>query len=207
MKDLHDYQGDIASIRSTMERSVKFLSLSGLSGVLAGIYALLGASFTYYLMYFPNALIGAAFTNDYEKSMLLTLMSIAGVVLILSIATAYYMSVRKAMKAGISFWNKTSKELLRSLFIPLITGGLLILILISQGYYGIVAPACLIFYGLALIQTSALTFSEIRYLGFSEIILGLFAALLPEYGLLFWAAGFGVLHIVYGSVMYYRYDT
>jgi hypothetical protein len=207
MKDLHDYQGDIASIRSTMERSVKFLSLSGLSGVLAGIYALLGASLTYYLVYFPHAPVGDVFTNADDKSIILWLISIAIIILILSIATAYYMSVRKATKAGINFYNKTSKELLRSLFIPLITGGLLILILLSQGHFGLVIPACLIFYGLALIQTSVLTFSEIRYLGFSEILLGLLAALLPEYGLLFWAAGFGVLHIVYGLVMYYRYDS
>jgi hypothetical protein len=207
MKDLHDYQGDIASIRSTMERSVKFLSLSGLSGVLAGIYALLGASLTYYLVYFPNAPVGDVFTNADDKSKILKLIIIAVIVLILSITTAYYMSVRKATKAGINFWNKTSKELLRSLFIPLFTGGLLILILLSQGYFGLIAPTCLIFYGPALIHTSVLTFSEIRYLGFSEILLGLLAALLPEYGLLFWAAGFGVLHIIYGLVMYYRYDS
>jgi len=117
------------------------------------------------------------------------------------------MSQRKAKKTGMRFWNNTSKELLRSLFIPLIPGGLLCLILLSQGYYGLVAPTCLIFYGLALIQASVVTFSEIRYLGFLEIILGLLAALLPDYGLLFWAAGFGVLHILYGSVMYYRYDS
>jgi len=207
MKELHDYQGDIASIRSAMERSVKFLSLSGLSGVLAGIYALLGASLTYYLVYFPNIPFGPVVPHDNEQSIVVKLMVIAGIVLILSISTAYFMSQRKAKKTGMRFWNNTSKELLRSLFIPLIPGGLLCLILLSQGYYGLVAPTCLIFYGLALIQASVVTFSEIRYLGFLEIILGLLAALLPDYGLLFWAAGFGVLHILYGSVMYYRYDS
>jgi hypothetical protein len=68
------------------------------------------------------------------------------------------------------------------------------------------APACLVFYGLALIQGSANTFDEIRYLGFSEIILGLISASVPGYGLVFWAIGFGVLHIIYGVIMYNKYD-
>jgi len=92
------------------------------------------------------------------------------------------------------------------LIIPLATGGLFILILLSRGYYGVTAPACLIFYGLALINASRNTYSEVRYLGFTEIILGLISALIPGYGLIFWAIGFGAMHIVYGAVMHFRYD-
>lgn len=207
MKEMHDYQSDIASIRSVMERSVKFLSLSGLSGVLAGIYALVGASSVYYLIYYPYSPFGFRFYYVNEQAIVVKLMLIAATVLILSVVTAFVMSQRKAKRMGTSIWNKTSKALLLQLCIPLATGGLLILILVSRGYFGIVAPACLIFYGLALINASAFTVREIRYLGFSEILIGLIAALLPGYGLIFWALGFGVLHIVYGSVMHYRYDS
>jgi hypothetical protein len=207
MKEIHDYQSDIASIRSAMERSAKFLSLSGLSGVLAGIYALIGATIVYYLIYYPHSPFGFRFYFVNEKAIVLKLMLIAAIVLGLSIVTAFVMSQRKAKRMGLSIWNKTSKELTSNLFIPLITGGLLILIFVSRGYYGIVAPACLIFYGLALISASSLTVNEIRYLGFCEIVLGLVAAVLPGYGLVFWALGFGVLHVVYGAVMHYRYDS
>jgi hypothetical protein len=93
-----------------------------------------------------------------------------------------------------------------NLSIPLITGGLFILIVLGTGHYGLAAPASLIFYGLALIQASSNTYDEIRYLGFSEIILGLISAILPGFGLIFWALGFGVLHIVYGTIMYNKYD-
>lgn len=207
MKDTHDYQSDIASIRSAMERSAKFLSLSGLSGVLAGVYALIGAASVYYMIYYPQSPFGSRFSFVNEKTIVVKLMVIAAIVLALSIATAFIMSQRKAKRMGLSIWNKTSKELTTNLFIPVITGGLLILILVSGGYYGIVAPACLIFYGLGLISASSLTVNEIRYLGFCEIVLGLMAALLPGYGLIFWALGFGVLHVVYGAVMHYRYDS
>jgi hypothetical protein len=90
--------------------------------------------------------------------------------------------------------------------IPLITGGVFILIMLYNGHFGLAAPASLIFYGLALIQGSSNTFDEIRYLGFCEIILGLISAFFPGYGLIFWALGFGVLHIVYGVIMYNKYD-
>ena len=90
--------------------------------------------------------------------------------------------------------------------VPLVSGGLLILVLIYRGHYGIVAPASLIFYGLALVGAGNFTFTDVKYLGLCEIFLGLIASCLPGYGLLFWAIGFGLLHIVYGSIMHFKYD-
>jgi hypothetical protein len=43
-------------------------------------------------------------------------------------------------------------------------------------------------------------------LGICEIGLGLIASIYMGYGLLFWAVGFGVLHIIYGIVMYMKYE-
>jgi hypothetical protein len=206
MKEIQDYHQDIATIRSVMERSVKFFSLSGLSGVLAGCYALAGGFAAYYILYYPYSPFGFRFHYSDEQSTLIKLLFIATVVLVLSLTTGYIFSARKSKKLGTSIWTKSSQQLVINLFIPLVTGGLLILIFIFRGYYGIVAPSCLIFYGLALIFASQHTFREIRFLGFSEILLGLVAAMLPGYGLIFWTLGFGILHIVYGSVMYYRYE-
>jgi hypothetical protein len=116
------------------------------------------------------------------------------------------MSSKKAKKHGVKLWSSASRQLLINMLIPLVTGGIFILILLSTGHFGLTAPASLIFYGIALIQGSSNTFDEVRYLGFSEIILGLISAMLPGYGLLFWAIGFGVLHIIYGAIMYNKYD-
>ena len=206
MKEVQDYEKDLASIRSIMERSGKFLSLSGLSGVLAGIYALIGASLAYYMIYYPYSPFGLRFYYVNEEAVIGNLLIIAIIVLVLSIGTGLILSHRKAKKLNMSIWNKSSQHLMINLLIPLITGGLFILILISRGYLIIVASACLIFYGLALVNASRHTVEEVRYLGFFEILLGLASALLPGYGLVFWSLGFGVLHIIYGTVMYYRYD-
>jgi len=90
--------------------------------------------------------------------------------------------------------------------IPLFTGGLFILILIVQQQYGIIASSCLIFYGLSLISASQFTFSDVKWLGFCEIVIGLLAALFPGYGIVFWVIGFGLLHILYGSIMHFKYN-
>ena len=207
MEQHQAYQKDLESIRKLMERSVKFISLSGLSGILAGIYALIGATIAYYLVHYPVSPFEYRIYSIQSPDVLVRLTTVAAVVLASSLLTGFWLSARKAKRAGVKIWDATSKRLFINLSVPLITGGIFILILLGNGHFGIVAPTCLIFYGLALINASGNLYEEIRYLGYSEIILGLIAASLPGYGLLFWAIGFGLLHIIYGSVMYKRYDS
>jgi hypothetical protein len=206
MKDVQEYEKDLASIRSMMERSAKFISLSGLSGILAGFYALCGALAAYFIVQYPSSPLNDQIYSTNEPAVLLKLTLIAAAVLSASLTTGLLLSNRKAKKHGLKFWTASSRLLLVNLSIPLISGGLFILILLYQGQYGLAAPASLLFYGLALIQGSSNTFDEIRYLGFCEIILGLISAFFPGYSIIFWALGFGVLHIVYGAIMYNKYD-
>jgi hypothetical protein len=206
MKEIPEYEKDIASIRTMMERSAKFISLSGLSGVLAGTYALIGSGIAYYLIQYPLPITAYRQESLQQPSVVLKLMLIGMAVLVASLVTGFWLSNRKARRHNTSVWNETSKRLIINLMIPLMTGGIFILILLYNNHYGVVAPACLIFYGLALIQASGNLYEEVRYLGYSEIALGLIAAALPGYGLLFWGIGFGVLHIFYGTLMYRKYD-
>jgi hypothetical protein len=206
MKEINEYEKDLASIRTMMERSVKFLSLSGVSGVLAGAIALIGSAAAYTIIYYPSHPLGNEYYADNEQTLITPLLLIASVVLILSIGTGCLFSWRKAKKTGTPIWNTTSKQLLTDLLIPLGTGGILILIFIGRGYFSLVVPTSLVFYGLALIQGGRSTYDEIRYLGLTEIVLGLACALFPGFGLVFWATGFGLMHMVYGTVMYFRYD-
>jgi hypothetical protein len=207
MKDIQEYERDIASIRTMMERSAKFISLSGLSGILAGIYALCGAVAAYIIVHYPLPPWRYRIYSINEPAALIKLLLVAAIVLMASLTTGLLLSNRKAKKHGVKFWTGSSQRLLINIAIPLTTGGLFILIMLYNGHFGLAAPASLIFYGLALIQASSNTFDEIRYLGFCEIILGLLSAFFAGYGLIFWALGFGVLHIVYGAIMYKKYDS
>lgn len=204
MKEQDLYE-ELNSIKSIMERSTKFISLSGLSGVLAGIYALIGAYMAYDIIYnqLGNEMWSPILWLTDEASLQLIL--IALIVLIASLISGFLLSIRRSKKLGQSFWNAGSRRLFGNLAVPLLTGGLLLLVLIYHGNYQFIAPICLIFYGLALVSGSQFTYSDVKYLGYLEIVLGLLCALLPGNGLVFWAIGFGVLHILYGSIMHLKY--
>lgn len=206
MKNTEGYESDLAAIRATMERSAKFMSLSGLSGILAGLYALVGAAYAYYVIYYPEPPFGFRLYLGTESAIVLKLASTASVVLIMSLATAFVLSQQKARKMNVSIWNKPSKLLFINMAIPLATGGIFTAIMIANGYYILFASSTLIFYGLALISASQFTYREIRWLGISEIGFGLLSAVMPGFGLVFWGIGFGLLHLVYGGIMHYRYD-
>jgi hypothetical protein len=201
-----DYLKDISEIRSIMEKSSRFISLSGLSGVMAGIYALIGAAVAYNLVYTSQDLVYKQLIVRDVRGNVLSLVLIALGVLIAAVLTGIYLTRRKAKKQGLKTWDESAKRSLINLLIPLITGGILVIILYQQGLIGMIAPVTLIFYGLGLINASHYTYRDIRLLGISEVILGLIASAVVGYGLLIWALGFGVLHIVYGALMYFKYE-
>jgi hypothetical protein len=216
MTEKEEQLGHLSEIRNLMEKSSRFLSLSGLTGIFAGIYALVGA----YLVYSDFNIISSDTAsvsysefikndNSGTDSVILKIQSlfiIGAIVLVLSLVTGYIFTSRKAKKQNLNVWDSTTKRMVVSLSIPLIAGGIFCLILIKHQVVGLIAPATLIFYGLALLNASKYTFNDIKYLGVLEIILGLVSAYYIGRGLLFWAVGFGILHIVYGAVMYFKYD-
>lgn len=201
-----DYLKDIQDIKTMMNQSSRFISLSGLSGVLAGIYSLVGAWFAYKTIYFDTSTMGNYKNLIISQEAVYRLLGIASTVLILSILTGIILSIRKANKSNEKVWDPTSKRLVINFAIPLATGGFFILFLIEKEMLGLVAPLTLIFYGLACVNASKYTLGDVRYLGVTMIILGLLSTWFLGYGLLFWGLGFGVCHILYGSIMYFKHD-
>ena len=195
------YLDDLATIKTMMSRSSRFISLSGFSGVLAGIYALIGAWFAREEL---RSLVLDNYTTTTQTIWNLWFIAIA--VALFSIVTAYVLTSRRAKSNNEKIWDISTQKLLLAFLTPLVSGGVFGLIVLYQGYYGLIAAITLIFYGLALINASKYTLGTVKYLGVSEVVVGLFAALYIGYGLQFWAIGFGCLHIVYGLVMYFRYE-
>jgi hypothetical protein len=204
------YLQDISDIKNMMNKSSQFISLSGLAGVMAGVYALIGAYIAHELIQNNNN----GYDNYSKTDAIITLESTtfkliiltAFVVLLLSIATASLLTFKKAKREGETIWNAASKRLLTNFMIPLVTGGIFGLLLLRNGSYGLIAPVTLIFYGLSCVNASKYTLRDVRYLGITIIILGLIATELSGYALEFWALGFGICHILYGSMMYFKYD-
>jgi hypothetical protein len=207
--DLNSFE-DIKVIRKMMEESTRFLSLSGLSGVFAGVVSIIGAYLVYLFILdngaieFSTYLSGLTDPNYPVSGWLLIVDALT--VLGLAITFALVFSLRKARRDKKKFMTPISLRMLLNLSIPLFTGGVFVIALVLADQLLFIVPCFLIFYGLALVNAGKFTFSEIFYLGLLEIIIGLVALFVPEWGLIFWLAGFGVLHIIYGAAMYRRYE-
>ena len=206
MNNQEEQLNTLNDIKKLMDRSSRFISLSGLSGVFAGFTALVGAYLAHLELkaYLSGSNTYGSSLDDLEANLL----KIGFGVLLVALCGGLLLTLRQSRKKNLPFWDRTTKNLLWNLAIPLVSGGLFIIALLiaHPGTYGLIAPACLVFYGLALINASKYTYTDIRFLGYCEIILGLIAMFNIGYGLYFWAIGFGVLHIFYGAVMYFKYE-
>jgi hypothetical protein len=211
MTEPNEQLDQIKEIRSMMERSSRFISLSGLSGVCAGFFALAGATAFYVFInrHLKNEYSDFAREGPIHLSLDFKWFCVmdGAAVIALSLITAIFFTTRNAKSKGQKIWDATGQRMIINLSIPLVAGGLYCLILLNYGWFGMIAPTTLIFYGLALLNASKYTLEEIRWLGISEIVLGLIGCFFIGYGITLWVLGFGILHIIYGLVMYVRYES
>jgi hypothetical protein len=214
MTSAHEQLKELKEIRSLMERSSRFIGLSGLSGVAAGVCALIGATVAYMYLgtqpfeynhqyaYYIRAESAARWDMDYRTFFIADALLTAAAAVVLGI----YFTTRRARQKGQSIWDSTARRLLFNLGLPLLVGGLFCLALLVHGSLAYVAPATLVFYGLALVNGSKYTLKDVLYLGLTEILLGLIAMFMLGFGMEFWVIGFGFLHIFYGLMMYFKYE-
>jgi hypothetical protein len=207
----------LQDIKRIMERSSRFISLSGWSGVAAGLCALAGAWLAVGRMANYKRLVHADFIRDNPlgipggntqrlRVLATELLLIAVVVFVAAVTLAFVFTYIRSRKSNLPIWGPTARRLMWNTQVPLVVGGIVVLNMLQMGYFLHIAPLCLIFYGLALLNGSKYTLGEVKYLGYCQILLGLINLWEPGYGLVFWAIGFGVLHIVYGVVMWWRYE-
>lgn len=199
------HQEDLSHIRSMMERSSRFISLSGLSGVFAGLSALIGGLYVYQLCKANGLDYIDGEHKLYSVDLVYELVFIALVILFFALAFGIFFTIRKSRKHNLPIWTTATKKMLVNLAIPLLVGGIFCLALLFHQIYVLIAPATLLFYGLALINAEKYTFSDIKYLGFCELALGCVSLFFLGYGLVFWIIGFGILHILYGLIVFKKY--
>lgn len=197
----------IQDIRQIMERSSRFLSLSGWNGIAAGFFALIASYFAYdWISEFRVGLGNSVFHFHESLDLLLNLSILALAVLVATLAVAVFFTSRHARKTNHQVWSPASKRMVINLFIPLIAGGIFIFGMLYNGIWEFVAGAFLVFYGLGLVNASKYTVTDVRVVGYIEIITGLASLFFPAQGLYFWAFGFGIIHLVYGILMFFKYD-
>jgi|SRR5450432_1189867 hypothetical protein len=195
----------LQDIKRMMERSSRFISLSGWSGMAAGFCALIGATVAHHRIsqyYSVDYVRGTNVPEDLKTDLIL----IAALTFIVSFILATFFTFIKSKKEGVAIWGTTAKRLLWNTTLPLLAGGFLLWRMIELKQYEFIASTSLIFYGLALVNGSKYTMGEVRWLGYGEILLGIVNLWILRSELLFWSLGFGVLHIMYGFAMWWKYD-
>jgi hypothetical protein len=199
---------EVKDIKRLMERSSRFISLSGLSGIAAGVCALIGAWIAHDILsgYYGDYDRRVYFTGGNFEGLKIKLIGVGAIVFVIAFLLSFYLTWRKAKKQNLPVWDYTSRRLFWNMVIPLVAGGLFIVGMLQYDEWRFIAPACLVFYGLALINASKYTLTDIRYLGYFEILLGIINIWWIGYGLYFWAMGFGILHIIYGVIMWWKYE-
>lgn len=200
-----NYHEDLSHIRSMMERSSRFISLSGLSGVVAGLAAIIGAVYVYFVFQREGIDYFDGERNVFGPSLVKELVIIGIVILGVALLSGYIFTANKSKKKGLKIWDATTKRLLVTFAVPLMTGGFFCLALLYHHLFVFIAPATLLFYGLALVSAERYTLTDIKYLGYCQIVLGLISLFFLGWGLVFWTIGFGALHIVYGLIMHKKY--
>jgi hypothetical protein len=210
MENEQNYSEDIRAIKKIMEESSRFLSLSGLSGLFAGLIAVLGGCIAQFAILktgftgFAGSLNGIS--GEKLAAVKVLLLSDALAVLLLALTAAIYFSLRKAKIKAHNIWTPVTRRMLMNLSIPLISGAFFILIFYLEQQWQLIIPAMLVFYGLSLISAGKFTYSEVFYLGIAELLTGFLSAFFQESSLFFWIFGFGFLHIFYGLFMYRKYE-
>jgi hypothetical protein len=190
----------IQDIKRIMERSSRFISLSGWSGIAAGVCALGGAWVaTHFIVQYKTGTIQASLLEN-------MLVLVAGATFVAAFISSFIFTYIRSRREGIAVWGNSAQRLVFNTSVPLVAGAFVVYRMLVLGEYGLIAPSCLIFYGLALVNGSRYTLGEVKYLGYFQVALGIINLWMPGNGLYFWTLGFGLLHIIYGVVMWWKYE-
>src|SRR5689334_2095110 len=140
----------VKDIRNMMERSSRFISLSGLSGIAAGVCALAGAAIARNILgsYYGDYNSRGLFSNDDFSKLKIKLLGLGCAVFIVAFLSSFYFTWRRSRKHGTPLWGHTSKRLFWNTIIPLAAGAGFVLAMLMYDEWRFIAHACLVFYGL-----------------------------------------------------------
>ncbi len=184
-------------IRQAMERSTKHSTLSGLSGVLAGCYAILASVF--------------APTTFGKLSEKLFFVAVWGATLALALLTDVLLTKRRAARVGKTAFSALGAQLARAVAPGLLAGaGVTLFHLLHPEALGTYLYGLWILcYAVALLAVGMFSRREVSVMGWAFLATGVIALVLPAGFIIgpraLMALTFGGFHIVYGLWMGLKY--
>lgn len=186
---LHDRAIDnLRYIRETMERASAFTAVPGWGQVAIGVTAI-AATFVAARQASPRAWLGVWIAEA-----------------IISLLIAGWLMDRKARRLGVPLFSGPGRKVAFSLSPPMIVGALLTVALFRAGLLGVIPAVWLLLYGTGVVTGGMYSVGVVPIMGLCFMLLGAVGLFVPaaiENWLM--AAGFGGLHIVFGSIIARKY--
>jgi len=186
---LHAHAMDnLRFIRETMERAGSFTAVPGMGGVLMGLSAL-------------GAAVLAARRPSLDGWLAVWVGEALVAVLIGAAAAA-----RKARVVKSELLTGPGRKFALGLAPSIFVAALLTMVLYRAGLYAIIPGIWLVLYGTGILSAGAFSVPVVPVMGVCFVALGAVALFCPlEWSHWFLAAGFGGLHVVFGSLIAARY--
>jgi hypothetical protein len=179
---------DLSFIRRTMERATEFTAVPGWGGVTMGVVALAAAAIA------ARAESTAGWVACWLAAAVVALL-IGG-----------WTMAAKARRAGTALFSWSGRRFVLSYLPPLAVGALLTVALVRSGPAQALPGMWLLLYGTGVVTGGAYSVRAVPVMGACFMLLGAAALFAPaSWGNAFMAAGFGGLHIIFGSIIARRY--
>lgn len=186
--DAREAEENLRVIRALMERSTKYSTFSGVSGVVAGLASIVGCIVTRSLGPDP-ARFPAAFLVIWTA------------VIIVAVGADFVLMKRRAARVGKHVISRLGKQMVMASAPGLGAGAVLTLYMLQHNMLGDIYPFWMLAYGIAVAATGLFSQREVSILGAAFLITGAATLFAPGIGLEMMAATFGGFHIVYGLAM------
>ncbi len=195
---------ELQAIRQLMQRPVRYSTMSGLSGILAGCASLAGV--------LADHAVTTAYWKQPARAVQINLLVWGAVFLTAFLASVIPTRLREARR-GMPFWSEVKRRILRTILLPFVAGvGLTAAIAyrwwIGDGpnMWGLIPSLWMCFYAVALWQVGLFSPVEVRLLGVAFLAAGLVTAVWFQTQP-YWSLGvtFGGFHIVYGIAVWIRH--
>ena len=190
-------QDSLLYIRRTLEAAGRLSTVSGSGIFFVGIMAL------------AAVLANTRFTGTPWDAGVRPYRALAvwAVLLLFSAAVTALSMAQKSRHTGVAFWSPVLRKALWPFSAPMALGAILSAAVFRAQNLELLPVIWLGCYGAALTAAGVMSVSPVRWMGISFLLLAASAAFLPaSAGLALLAAGFGLLHIIFGAYIHWRHD-
>ena len=125
---------------------------------------------------------------------------------VLSVGISFYTMTLKARSVGLPLWSEPARKILFSFAPPMAAGALFTLVMYEHELVGLLPGVWMLLYGVGVVAAGTFSVRIVPVMGLAFMLVGAVALVGPAtWGTAFMAAGFGGLHLFFGTLIARRH--